>query len=648
MCGVAVTAAVLVGSGGLQAQSSEYLDYEALTRELRSLANGSGNASMRSIATSHEGREVWLVEVGNPTGIPVDERPAVLVVGNLAGDHVVGSQLALEIIRFLLNDASAASVLTGQMVYVVPRLNPDGAEAMFASVLRDATGNGFSYDDDNDGRFDEDPGEDLNGDGLITLMRVLDPSGDFMLHPDDSRLMKRADKAEGETGTHTLYTEGVDSDGDGFLNEDGVGGVDLDRNFQHEHPYYQADAGLNMVSEPESRGLMDFLAANRHIGAVLTFGHSDNLVTTPDAAGRLADASVIDLVAFAAEATSDVLTNGVFGGGGGFGFGFGFGRGGATGARGAPIRGAQPGSDNDPQSGRRPAVTVNQEDLEYFSAVSEAYKEITGITEVGVNRKAEGAFFQVAYFQFGIPAFSTQGWGIPEAAPDDEDSGAEESPGDEESPVDEEDPSDEEDPGDEESPGEEDAAARRGRAGGGSDGSLDAKLLEAMEGAGIEAFVDWSPFEHPDLGSVEIGGFVPYATTNPPAEQLPELGRQHGAFVVRLARMLPRVSIVETSVTAHGGGVFTVSVEIENSGFFPTSLRHGVVSRSVQPTIVRIQVDADAILTGDAKSSRVTRLEGSGSRAGFSWVIRGNTGQSIEIWVRSQKGGTDTATVTLR
>ena len=610
ICGAAAVGAALLTLGELDAQSSAYLDYDGLTEELRTLV-GSSNASMRSIGTSHEGREVWLVAVGDPSGIPMNERPAVLVVGNLAGDHVVGSHLALETIRFLLNDPSAASVVSDQVVYVIPRLNPDGAEAMFASVKYDRRGNAASYDDDNDGRYDEDPGEDLNGDGAITLMRVPDPSGDFMVDPDDPRLMKRADRAAGEAGTHKLYTEGVDSDGDGFLNEDGAGGVDLNRNFQHEYAYYQADAGRYMVSEPESRGLMDFMIANRHIGAVLTFGHSDNLVTAPNGEGRLAEASTIDLVAFAAEANSEIYDNGVFGAGG-------FGGGGQpVGARGAPLRGTQPGADNDPQSGQRPAVTVNERDLEYFSAVSKVYEEITGITEIGVNRKAEGAFFQVAYYQMGVPSFSTQGWGLPVAKSEDQES-------------------------------EDGGGARGGGQGSGDDAGIDAALIGAMSGAGIEAFVEWSPYEHPEFGPVEIGGFRPYVTTNPPAQQLPSLGRKQGEFVVRLAGMLPRVNIVETEVIAHGGGVFTVTAEVENSGYFPTSLQHGVVSRSVQPTTVRIQVDPQAILTGDPKSSTVQRLEGSGSRAKFSWVIRGDPGRSVEIWVRSQKGGTDTATVTLR
>jgi hypothetical protein len=160
--------------------------------------------------------------------------------------------------------------------------------------------------------------------------------------------------------------------------------------------------------------------------------------------------------------------------------------------------------------------------------------------------------------------------------------------------------------------------------------------------------VDWGNFTHPTLGELEIGGFRPYATTNPPAEQLPDLGARHGEFLVRLAGMLPRVTIVDTEVTAHGGGVFTVEAEVENAGFFPTSIQHGVVSRSVQPTTVQIQIPPENLITGDAKTSRIQKLDGSGSRQRFLWVIRGQSGSQVEIRVRAQKGGTDSATVTLR
>jgi hypothetical protein len=169
-----------------------------------------------------------------------------------------------------------------------------------------------------------------------------------------------------------------------------------------------------------------------------------------------------------------------------------------------------------------------------------------------------------------------------------------------------------------------------------------------MDTAGIQVFADWTPFTHPELGEVEIGGFRPYAVSNPPAEQLPDLGRAHGAFVVRLTSMLPRVRVALTEVTNHGGGVFTVTVEIENAGYFPTSLQHGAVSRSVQPTMVQIQVVPEAVLSGDEKTTFIRQLEGSGARERVSWLIRGNQGSTVDIVVRSDKGGTDTATVTLR
>ena len=101
-------------------------------------------------------------------------------------------------------------------------------------------------------------------------------------------------------------------------------------------------------------------------------------------------------------------------------------------------------------------------------------------------------------------------------------------------------------------------------------------------------------------------------------------------------------------MTAHGGGVFTVEAVIENSGYFPTSTQHGVVSRSVSPTIVQIGVDAADILTGNGKTTPVTKLEGSGNRMRFTWVIQGRSGASVEILARAQKGGHHTMTVTLR
>ena len=79
--------------------------------------------------------------------------------------------------------------------------------------------------------IDEDGYEDLNKDGLITLMRIKDPAGRFIESDEDERIMVEADISKGQSGNYLVYSEGIDNDKDGSFNEDGPGGVDFNRNF---------------------------------------------------------------------------------------------------------------------------------------------------------------------------------------------------------------------------------------------------------------------------------------------------------------------------------------------------------------------------------------------------------------------------------
>lgn len=58
----------------------------------------------------------------------------------------------------------------------------------------------------------------------------------------------------------------------------------------------------------------------------------------------------------------------------------------------------------------------------------------------------------------------------------------------------------------------------------GGTAAFDLRLLKWMEAEKIDGFVNWTSFKHPTLGDVEIGGFRPYACSNPPAAKLAELG----------------------------------------------------------------------------------------------------------------------------
>ena len=390
--------------------AGRYKTYDEMTAALRALAQSNPTlVKVVDLGKSHEGRSVWAVEIANPAGPAVDSRPALLVAANFEGDQLIGSELALYLARHLASsypaDAQVKKVLDEHAVYIVPRVNPDGAELMFGKVKSFRRTNARRFDDDNDGRVDEDGPEDLNGDGYISVMRVKDPKGLYMAHPDDGRLVRRADAQRGEAGGWSVYWEGTDNDGDGFFNEDGPGGVDLNRNFQHRYPYYTPDAGPHMVSEPETRAVLDYLLKKRNVAAVLTFGASDNLITAPTRQGALAAPQTLDLLAFADQSVAAARQVGTFAGEQEQFFG---GGGGGRGGDGVPAQTRPPGQP----APRPPSTVVAPQDVEYFRTVSDRYRALTGVRNAPFTRTPGGAFFEYAYYQFGVPSFSTPGWGL--------------------------------------------------------------------------------------------------------------------------------------------------------------------------------------------------------------------------------------------
>jgi hypothetical protein len=160
--------------------------------------------------------------------------------------------------------------------------------------------------------------------------------------------------------------------------------------------------------------------------------------------------------------------------------------------------------------------------------------------------------------------------------------------------------------------------------------------------------VNWQPFRHPALGEVEIGGFRPYAFSNPPAAQIAELGRTHTEFVTYLSSIFPKIGVAETSVVSLGGGLYRVKATVENTGFLPTSSAQGVRSRSVKPTMVQLDVPPDDIVSGAAKTNFIPTLAGSGRRQTYEWIIKGTPGSAVNVRVVSQKGGRAMQAVTLK
>ncbi|QJD78960.1 M14 family metallopeptidase [Spirosoma rhododendri] len=259
----------------------DYQNHAQLSARLKALASRSDNAAaVESIGKSLSGNDIWVLTLGRGKATA---KPALAIVAGIDGSHLAGTEMAVELAEKLLSSTSDSirRVLDTKTIYVIPLVSPDAQAQAFAKLRFERTGNARDTDDDRDGHLNEDPFDDLNRDGQITQVRVEDPTGQYVPSKDDARVLVKADPAKGETGRYVLVSEGTDTDKDGQHNEDGEGGVAIDKNFTFDYPFFTPGSGEMPVSEPENRALLDFLAKSPNIYAVLTFGPYNNLSEAP-------------------------------------------------------------------------------------------------------------------------------------------------------------------------------------------------------------------------------------------------------------------------------------------------------------------------------------------------------------------------------
>jgi hypothetical protein len=246
-------------------------------------------ARVHSIGRDFKGYETWAIEITNQKTGPASEKPAFYADGNIDADEPSSTEVALYVAHRLLTqygtDPALTKLVDTTAFYVVPTCNPYMSDLYVSTPMTGIVSsiNARPRDDDDDGTSDEDPPDDVDGDGRILQMRVRDPRGPFKPHPRESRLMVR--RSPDEPGEWIVHSEGLDNDGDGAFNEDWIGGVDLNRNFPFDWKpeWLQEGAGPYPLSEPESRNIVEFVTAHPNIGFVIN-GHSgpdDGLIYRP-------------------------------------------------------------------------------------------------------------------------------------------------------------------------------------------------------------------------------------------------------------------------------------------------------------------------------------------------------------------------------
>ncbi|MFI3262279.1 MAG: M14 family zinc carboxypeptidase [Rikenellaceae bacterium] len=266
----------LFASSALHAQSKYSTPKEVKERLSKIVSKYPEMAKIESLTKTPSSNDVWAVTLGKGD---VANHPAVAVVAGVDARHFVGIETSIRLIESFLTREGAEAFLSKNTVYVFPCVNPDATETFFGKLVYENSRTKSLYDNDRDGLMSEDGFDDLDNNGLITAMIVETEGGEYIKHPADARVIVKADPAKGQTGIYKLFTEGIDNDKDGLINEDGVDGVDLNRNFTYKYQNWGTESGNYAISEVENRALLDFMYDAFNIHTVITLGTNENMCT---------------------------------------------------------------------------------------------------------------------------------------------------------------------------------------------------------------------------------------------------------------------------------------------------------------------------------------------------------------------------------
>jgi len=525
---------------------------------------------LRVIGKSQEGREIFMMALTDKSTGKPEEKPALHVDGNTHAAEVTGSMASLHLIDTVLtnaNDPKIASLLSNYTLYVIPRLSPDGAEVFLTTPYRLRSVN-KEYNTKDTGVYQE----DIDGDGVIRMMRIKTPTGAWKVADGPLGLTRRApDDREGEF--FDVYLEGSVENYDGITVSEGkaVWGLDFNRNYPFgwfaEHR--QSGAGKYPLSEPETKAVVDFVVDTPNIGAVLTLHTYGGVLLYPPGTFPSKKASQMDMLFYK-------------------------------------------------EIGKMCEETMGYPVVNLFDSFMKADEE----------HYSSGAFDDWCYHTQGVLAYTLELWDILSKAGK---------------------------PNDWATPKEETIQDK-----------LDnfAAKLSWIEKNAAECIEPWRPFDHPALGTVEIGGIDDkFCATNPPSAFLLEEVEKTTAFALRYLAALPRLTMEDVSATKLQDDVWRIDALVANYGYLPTYVCEEAKKIKVDKP-VKVSIDGGKLLSGEAEVSigdlagyaqtnvsvwsvSVQTTKTKPSAVKVSWTVSGKTGDSICVKASQPKSGIAEKTITL-
>ena len=280
-------------------QYDHYYLYEELKSNLEYFAQKYPDlCDVEVLCVTEKGLNQYAVTLTNKKTGDALSKPGYYMDGNIHAGEVTASMTCMYLVDWLLTEygqnPEITKLLDTETIYVIPRISPDGAESYLTTP-------NFMYSADRDWKevYGGVAPEDIDGDGVVRMMRYKDPYGIWKIDPEDPEqmVMRKPDETDGEF--YSVWTEGEfeEYDGDENLKEKKMR---WSMNFNRNFPYgwfpdpREIGAGEYPLSFPEIKAVHDFILAHKNIGGLSAMHTTAGMIlfppgTRPEAQGIPAD-----------------------------------------------------------------------------------------------------------------------------------------------------------------------------------------------------------------------------------------------------------------------------------------------------------------------------------------------------------------------
>lgn len=284
-------------------QYDHYYKYDELEKDLKYFAEKYPElCDLEVICVTEEKRNVYAMTITNKkTGKALD-KPAFHIDGNTHAGEVTGSMAAMHAIDVLLNgygeDKVITTILDRMTIYVVPRISPDGAETYLTTPYSIRSVNRVHNPQEGGVR-----NEDLDGDGVIRMMRIPTPYGAWKKDKENPSLMVRRNPSDADGEFYDIYPEGQFEP---FVGDENLKKKkeDWTLDFNRNYPYgwfpenRQAGAGKYPLSNPETKAMADWVIEHPNICGVSTNHTSGGVILYPPGTKSASAANQKDIKQF--------------------------------------------------------------------------------------------------------------------------------------------------------------------------------------------------------------------------------------------------------------------------------------------------------------------------------------------------------------